>query len=180
MPIWSAAPHPPLIEQPWRFFATVLELHALGPCVDGDGLGWAMTLSSVAGTAALLCLLSVSRTGVCFASACRARDRARSCVRADRPRSTVDLTDLCLSFVCLSDFLAVCTTPPGSGDCSDNNHDWYNGHLLPPPFDLDYRHHHTTRQPPPGPQPPPPLPPPPCGSLHATSADATGAVLLKL
>jgi hypothetical protein len=29
-------------------------------------------------------------------------------------------------------------------DCSDNNHDWYNGHLLPPPFDLDYHHHYST------------------------------------
>ncbi len=135
-------PPPPLIEQPWRSFATVLELDALGPlCVDGDGLGWVMTPPSVAGTAGH-CLVWDSRTGVCFAwwGAC---DRARRCVRADRSRSTVDLTDRCLLFACLSCFLAVCITPPGSGDCSDNNHDWYNGHL-PPPFDLDYHHHYTT------------------------------------
>jgi hypothetical protein len=86
-------------------------------------------------------------------------------VRADRPRSTVDLTDLCLSFVCLSDFLAVCTTPPGSGDCSDNNHDWYNGHLLPPPFDLDDRHHYTTTT---------------TGTTTTTAAKTTSTTALRL
>ena len=95
---------------------------------------WAMTPSSVAGTAACHCSVSGSGPG------CGLRQRGghvivpRPCVRAERRRSTVDLANgrRCVLFACLSCFLAVCTTPPGSGDCSDNDHDWYNGRPPPP------------------------------------------------